>query len=119
MFRFVRWLCLLAIIGLLAGFLLTYRLQGQTSAERVCRLTRSAPCLKLAVAWGETARQLEARFHRLVDPPGPAAAPRPVERPPHPKVTEAIAAHEAPPLDRHTPQERQELDKILAQRGSR
>jgi hypothetical protein len=55
----------------------------------------------------------------LLDRPAPGAAPHPIEHPARPKVTEAIAAHDAPPLDRHTPQERQELDKILAQRGSR
>jgi hypothetical protein len=119
MFRFIRWLFLMAIIGLLAGFLLTYPMRGQTSAERVCRLAKSTPCVQLATGWGEKARELEARLKLLLDRPAPGAAPHPIEHPARPKVTEAIAAHDAPPLDRHTRQERQELDKILAQRGSR
>jgi hypothetical protein len=119
MFRLIRWLFLMAIIAALAGFSLTYRLRGQTPAQRVCELSRSAPCVQLALRWGETARQWEARLHGLLDPPAESAAPRPSPHPVHPVVTVAVPPHEVPPLDRHTSNERQAPDKILAQRGSR
>jgi hypothetical protein len=117
MFGFLRWLFLMAIIAALAGFMLTYRFHGQTSAEGVCRLSGSTTCVQLASRWGERARRLEARFDALRDQPAVSATPRPSPRP-RLTVTDATRTHEAPPLDRHTPQERQALDRILAQRGS-
>ena len=119
MFRFVRWLFLMAIIATLVGFLLTYRLQGQTSAERVCRLNRSAECVRVAAQWGEKARRIEGRVRALLDPPAPSTTPHAVQHPTPPAMTVMAPPRDAPPLDRHTPQERQALGKILAQRGSR
>ncbi len=119
MFRFMRWLFLMAIIAALAGFLLTYRFHGQTSAEGVCRLSGSKTCLHLAAQWGETARQLESHLDALRARYAESPALHPPQRPDALVVTDATSTHEAPPLDRHTPKERQALDKILAQRGSR
>jgi hypothetical protein len=122
MFGFVRWLLLVAIIAALAGFSLVYRLHGQTPAERVCRLTKSTSCTELAVRWGERARKVGLRFglEPANVPPAKAAVPRPAQRPPHLKVTDATRAgtRDAQPLDRETVREKLELDRILAQRAS-
>ncbi|MHB8417513.1 MAG: hypothetical protein ACYDCL_05530 [Myxococcales bacterium] len=116
MFRFVRWLCLLGVIAALVGFLLSYRLQGRTAAERVCGLARSDQCLRWAVRGGTLTDSLIARWEVLRSQPQPAAPVKARRRPP--QVVDGTRTREAPPLDRHTPQERAALDRILAQRAS-
>jgi hypothetical protein len=114
MFRFVRWLFLLGVIAALAAFLLTYRLQGRTAAERVCTLARSKPCLHWAARGGAEAEALIARWKALNAPPPPVArAPGP-----RPRVVDATPEREAPPLDHHSRADREALDRILAQRSS-
>jgi hypothetical protein len=118
MLALARWLSLVALFGLLAGLSVTYRWNGQTAAERVCRLSRSSRCLQLAVRWDEKARQLVSLLRLEPAAPPKRPEPRPVSHITHLAVTEPATAHQAPPLDRHTPAERQALDKIVAQRAS-
>ncbi len=114
MFRFLRWLFLLGVIAALAGFLLTYRLQGRTAAERVCAVAGSRPCLAWAARGGEVAGELLERWRAMQARAAPPAR-APAARPP---VVDGTREREAAPLDRHTPGERAALDRILAQRAS-
>ncbi len=117
MFRFVRWLLLLAVIAALSGFLLTYPMAGRTAAERVCGLAGSPACEAMARRWGAAVKGWEARVRPSVPSGAPARRSYRVamgrQAPP---VTQRA---DAPPLDRHTSSERAALQRILAQRGSR
>ena len=132
MFRFVRWIFLLAVIAALAGFALTYRLGGKSSADRACRLLGSPICVRTAARWATVARGWETLLAARLDHPQSGAEPAGrteasiPRRAPHAPPSEDRAAGrragargaEARPLDQHTPEERKALDRLLATRGS-
>ncbi|MHB1845839.1 MAG: hypothetical protein ACYCWW_13510 [Deltaproteobacteria bacterium] len=117
MFRLVRWLLLMSIIAALAAFLLTWPIAGATSAERVCGLADSPLCLALAARGRVVATQLEAPLLARWRQGHPGSLP--AARPPARSAAHGPLAPAARPLDHHTPSEERDLERILAQRGSR
>ena len=109
-------LCLLGLAVVLA-LALTYRIRGQTLADRTCELFNSPQCAE----WVQRERLHAKSLERLLleaDQPevGDGGSPHPVAES-KPKVVPA--PEEKKPLDSVTSHERQTLDKLLSSRGSK
>jgi len=134
-FKLVRWLFLLGVIAALVAFLVGKPIHGHTAAESFCKLIDNGDCAKLASRGATELDWLRNRWENAAgtgERPAPHAAPgartveretapsKPVRAPTPTPVAEPSAARpSAAPLDRHTVAERQALDRILTQRGSR
>ena len=131
MLRLIRWLLLGSLVASLLALAVAFRIHGHTVAEVGCKLAESSTCERWAERCAKTVRRTLELFdysppspakhlertvpahetaarHEPVQAPGPSASGSPVVTTPA----------DGPPLDKHSPEDRRDLDHILS-RGSR
>jgi hypothetical protein len=117
MLKLFQWLLCLLGLAVLVVLALTYRIRGETLADRVCELFNSPTCAE----WVQRERLDAQKLERLViaasqPEAADAGAPHAVAEA-KPKVVPAT--EEKKPLDSVTSHEKQTLDKLLNARGSK
>jgi hypothetical protein len=134
MLRLIRWLLLGAFVASLLAVAVAFRIHGHTVAEVSCKLAESATCERWARRCAATVRRTLELFDFPERHPSPASSaerpspehettarhePAPQAAPGRPANAPAATPADGPPLDKHTPEDRRELDHILTSRGSR
>jgi len=124
MLKLLQWLLCALGLALLVVLALTYRIRGQTLADRVCEVINSPGCAEWVQrerlnAQGLERTVVEASKQETADAGAPhaTAEAKPKIASPPPKVVPP--SEEKKPLDSVTNHERQTLDKLLNARGSK
>jgi hypothetical protein len=115
--RLIRWLLCGLGLAVLLVLALTYRIRGQTVADRVCEWVNSPGCAEWVQRERLRARSVERSVFQANQAESAGGGSPQVTVDPKPKSIPP--SEEKKPLDSMTNRERQALDKLLSSRGSK
>jgi hypothetical protein len=124
MLKLFQWMLCALGLAVLVVMGLTYRIHGQTLADRVCEVFNSPGCAEWVQRERLDAQSLERNVIAASQPEvGDAGVPHPIAetkpRAAAPSMPPSPPQEEKKPLDSVTSHERQTLDKLLSSRGSK